>query len=167
MHGSFGDEYDLALEVKVPISPPLPGQSNGGLPRSLGHWGVAKVAIRFRHFIWIEDLIQMIEETIGRSRWGISSSCAGEASELLQEVVGGEENEILTAATSVEAAPEDSLTAAASLHPLFSMSVENITKALGHTLSDHPDISWFSVTVENLADGYSVFSSLEWPSRAS
>jgi len=35
-----------------------------GLPRSLGHWGHAVIAVRFRHFIWIEDIITLVERAI-------------------------------------------------------------------------------------------------------
>jgi GTP cyclohydrolase I len=43
------------------------------------------------------------------------------------------------------------------------LSVEELAKALGEKIKENSDISWFSVTVENLADGYSTFASLEWP----
>ncbi|HBI15187.1 MAG TPA: hypothetical protein DDY20_06680 [Desulfobulbaceae bacterium] len=62
MHGSLEKTDDLILEVQVPISPPLPSQVNNGLPRSLGHWGLATIRLRFRHFIWLEELITLVEE---------------------------------------------------------------------------------------------------------
>lgn len=68
MHGSLGQKDDLLLEIQVPISSPLSFPAVAGLPVSLGRWGVAHVAIRFRHFLWIEDLIQMVEEVI-RHAW--------------------------------------------------------------------------------------------------
>ncbi len=61
MHGSLSDADDLILELHVPISPPSPGQDGHGMPKSLGHWGVAIVSLRFRHFAWIEDIIQLVE----------------------------------------------------------------------------------------------------------
>lgn len=61
MHGSFSDTDDLLLEIKVPVFPPSPAQETERLPKSLGHWGEVNVNLRFRHFIWIEDLILMIE----------------------------------------------------------------------------------------------------------
>ncbi len=61
MHGSLGKDDDLTLDVRVPIAPPMPEQTGSGLPESLGHWGFADVCLRFRNFIWIEDLIKMVE----------------------------------------------------------------------------------------------------------
>lgn len=62
MHGSLDGEDDLTLEIQVPISPPVPAQISEGLPRTLGHWGVAKICLRFKHFVWIEELIEMVEK---------------------------------------------------------------------------------------------------------
>jgi len=66
MHGSLEDDEDLTLEIEIPIWPPLPPQAQNVLPKSLGRWGVAKICLRFRHFIWIEDLIQAVEEVVSR-----------------------------------------------------------------------------------------------------
>ncbi len=129
MHGSLDEEYDLSLEIRVPISPPIPSQSDAALPRSLGHWGCAKICLRFRHFIWMEDLIQMVEEVIGINR---------------------KSGKIPTANKAENAALE------------INLSVEEITRALGDALMKHPDIRWFSIRVENLSEGYSMFSTLEW-----
>ncbi len=62
MHGSLDAEEDLTLEIAVPISPPLPVQTGSGLPESLGHWGMAGICLRFNHFIWMEELIELVEE---------------------------------------------------------------------------------------------------------
>ncbi len=71
MHGSLDKADDLILTVRVPIGAPLPLQSSEGLPKSLGQWGIAEVALRFRHFIWIEDLIEMVENvTCHDLAWG-------------------------------------------------------------------------------------------------
>ncbi len=61
MHGSLEQKDDLVLSVRVPIAPPQPTQPTTGMPRSLGHWGMAEVALRCRHFVWIEDLIDTVE----------------------------------------------------------------------------------------------------------
>jgi len=65
MHGSLEEDDDLEFQVVVPVS--LPGDENSGqgLPRSPGQWGMSVVAVKFRNFIWIEDLITLIENAIG------------------------------------------------------------------------------------------------------
>jgi GTP cyclohydrolase IB len=74
MHGSLGSNDDLILEINVPVYPPLSNQPDDGLPRSLGKWGNALVILRFNHFIWIEDLIEMIEEvTTSNFSWAAGS----------------------------------------------------------------------------------------------
>ncbi len=67
MHGLLDSGDDFILEVKVPISPPVPDQESKALPRSLGHWGDATICLRFKNFVWIEDLIQQVEEVIKQS----------------------------------------------------------------------------------------------------
>ncbi len=64
MHGSLtaAAEENLTLDVTVPILPPLTDQRDNLLPRSLGHWGIAKVSLRFKSFVWIEDIITLVEE---------------------------------------------------------------------------------------------------------
>jgi len=64
MHGSLQEEDDLVLEIDVPIHQPCTITGTGELPRSLGHWGQARVAVRFRSFIWIEELIDLIESAL-------------------------------------------------------------------------------------------------------
>lgn len=66
MHGSLEEQDDLEFRVEVPISLPLAPVSDKkqGLPRSLGQWGRAVAAVKFRNFIWIEDLIGIIENGI-------------------------------------------------------------------------------------------------------
>ena len=43
------------------------------------------------------------------------------------------------------------------------LSVEELAKALGRKFSSHSDILSFSVTVENLSQGYKTFAILDWP----
>ena len=56
-----------------------------------------------------------------------------------------------------------SLTATGDNNDEKSLSVEKIAKSLGGKFSQHPDINWFSIRVENLAEGFSTFAALEWP----
>ncbi len=62
MHGSLEETDDLVMEIEVPITLVRHRHIDGGLPRSMGRWGIAKVSVRFNKFIWIEDLIALIEE---------------------------------------------------------------------------------------------------------
>ncbi len=127
MHGAYDSKDDLTLEFRVPIAPPGVEQAGEGLPESLGHWGNADICVRFRHFIWIEDLIEMVEEVTSHElKWSASQSDPNQ-------------------------------------HPL---SVEQLAKNLGQRLNDHPDISWFAVTVENLAEGFSTFATMVGPQDA-
>ncbi len=64
MHGSLERASALELRVEVPVCIPISQENSRGLPRSLGHWGRAIAAVTFRNFIWIEDLITLIESGI-------------------------------------------------------------------------------------------------------
>lgn len=68
MHGSLEVDDDLEFRIVVPVSLPLAKKTGQGLPRSLGHWGRAVVAVKFRNFIWIEDLIALVETVIDDER---------------------------------------------------------------------------------------------------
>lgn len=63
MHGSFKDEMDLILEVEVPVSLyPDQGSGAGHLRHAGGLWGKVAVSVRLCHFLWLEDLINLIEK---------------------------------------------------------------------------------------------------------
>lgn len=62
MHGSLQERDDLVMEVTVPVFARPCAAGEGGLPKSMGRWGSAIVAVRFNHFIWIEDLISLVEK---------------------------------------------------------------------------------------------------------
>lgn len=66
MLGSLAVKESLRLRVEVPISLPISQRTRSALPRSMGHWGVAEVTVGLNTFMWIEDLILHIEESIGR-----------------------------------------------------------------------------------------------------
>ena len=64
MHGSLQEKDDLIMEVDVPLTIPAASCSGDGMPKSMGHWGDARVAVRFNSFIWIEDLISLVQQGI-------------------------------------------------------------------------------------------------------
>ncbi len=112
MHGSLQDDDDLVMEISVPIFLPPFIHDLGGLPRSMGRWGTARVAVRFNCFVWLEDVIGLVEQ-------GVEITSESPA------------------------------------------SVESVTRTLAEILSGHSAIAWFSIVVENLADGYTTFASIE------
>ena len=118
MHGSLEKEGELEFRVVVPVSLPLAENTGNGLPRSLGQWGRAVTAVKFRNFIWIEDLITLIEKAIDEEQ--DASPIQGENS----------------------------------------MSVESLTRRIAETLEDEEAIKSFSLTVENLSEGYSTFATM-------
>ena len=120
MHGSLENTDELELQFIVPISLPVNVQRVASLPSSLGHWGNAVVAIRFRHFVWIEDLIMLVESGI------------------------------LDMHREVETKNHD-----------ISLSVEEVTSTISEKLCMRNEIKWYSVTVENLGEGYSTFATAE------
>jgi GTP cyclohydrolase IB len=120
MHGSLGNTDELELQFVVPISLPVNMQKIASLPSSLGHWGNAVITVRFRHFVWIEDLIILVEKGI---------------LDVQQEGDGCNHD--------------------------ITLSVEGLAGRLADRLSSLNEIKWYSVTVENLGEGYSTFAATE------
>ena len=93
MHGSLDQQDDLVLDIRVPIYPPQPSQADNSMPRSLGRWGLADIGLRFKHFIWIEDLIKMVEEvTLHNLNWSDTISGASDnhlSVEQITKAIGG------------------------------------------------------------------------------
>lgn len=134
MHGVLDENYQLVLEINVPIVPPSHAQNVEGLPQFPGHWGNALISIQYRNFIWIEDVIQMVEDVIGQSR--------------LNDVQRDE---------PAGFPPTDHLSGESLL------SVEKIAKAVGRKFSANSDIRRFSISVENLSEGYKTFAIVDGP----
>lgn len=115
MHGSLGQSDDLEFQFIVPVLLPLKEMAVSGLPRSRGHWGQAIVAVRFRRF-------RAIEQVIGQEQQQSSQDLQG------------------------------------------SLSVESLTRHIGARLAELAALKWFSVTVENLFEGYSTFATTSYSS---
>ncbi len=73
MHGSLQEVDDLVMEISVPLMLGLSVHAAGGLPRSMGRWGTARVAVRFSQFIWIEDLIALVEKGVVQGKEPLDS----------------------------------------------------------------------------------------------
>ena len=133
MHGVLDENYALVLQISIPIAAPLRMHNGEGLPRSPGHWGNAVISIQYRNFIWIEDVIRMVEKVIGQNR----SIAERQNGANFSQTEDFSEKSIL--------------------------SVEKIARALGKEFSANNDISRFTVTVENLSEGYKTFAILDGP----
>ena len=133
MHAVLDEEYKLVMEITVPIAPSLTAQESEGLPRSPGHWGNAIISLQCLNFIWIEDVIKMVEEVIGQNH-----------------LHGEDEQQVGFSESQLQAGRQ-------------LLSVEKIVKALGSRFTANDDILCFSITVENLAEGYKTFATLDWP----
>ena len=117
MHGSMSSSDTMEFHISVPITRSLArGEKNGKLFSS-GQWGAAQVAVRFRKFVWIEDLIKKIE--------GALYNGSGEG-----------------------------------LNDTHS-TVEQFCTVIAEDLSNMKELKWYSVTVENLGEGYSTFAFME------
>ena len=64
MLGSLTETSDIQFKLMLPIILPRLPQPGSNLPRLAGHWGRAEVTVRFKGFIWIEDLLSHIEKAI-------------------------------------------------------------------------------------------------------
>jgi GTP cyclohydrolase I len=80
MHGFLQDNDDLIMEIDVPITSSGKTDRSGGLPKFPGKWGNARVSVRFNRFIWIEDLIGLVEEGLCLEKGipgSVESACHG------------------------------------------------------------------------------------------
>lgn len=64
MHCLLEQEDDLRLDIIVPIAHPFI-QGEVEIPgAAIGLWGKVLVSVRFTRFMWLEDLIDIVESTI-------------------------------------------------------------------------------------------------------
>jgi GTP cyclohydrolase IB len=59
---SGGKGYDLVLEVNVPITTVCPCSKEISSHGAHNQRGVVRLAVRFKRFIWIEDLVRLVEK---------------------------------------------------------------------------------------------------------
>ncbi len=64
MHGSLCEREEIEITVRVPVAPPLAAAAPNGLPPSAGHWGRAEARVRLADFLWLEDLVTLVEEAV-------------------------------------------------------------------------------------------------------
>ncbi|MEE9613877.1 MAG: GTP cyclohydrolase FolE2 [Thermodesulfobacteriota bacterium] len=61
LSGSLGDERDMVLEVRVPVTTLCPCSREISDRGAHNQRGEVRVAVRFDGFLWIEDLIEVVE----------------------------------------------------------------------------------------------------------
>jgi len=62
LHGSLDCKLDLQVEVDVPLA--FTGEHQVSQNGLTGHWGMMTVSVRMKSFLWIEDLIALVENAV-------------------------------------------------------------------------------------------------------
>jgi GTP cyclohydrolase I len=114
-HLDTRNRNDLRLDISVPVAHPFNGAGNKDGASSVGLWGNVLVSVRFTGFIWLEDLIDMVES--------------------------------VTRSESYFRADRDS-----------TKFVESLLAKLEERFAGLEELAWYQVTVENEAQGYSLFA---------
>ncbi|MEE4164462.1 MAG: GTP cyclohydrolase, FolE2/MptA family [Desulfocapsaceae bacterium] len=117
MHCLLEEEEDLRLEIAVPVAHPF-NDAPDGHTLSVGLWGNVLIRVRFRKFMWLEDLIGVVEKTIGRESPEGTDSNAAER------------------------------------------PMESLLENLANRFAQLTELKWYSITVENISQGYSLFATL-------
>ncbi|QQG65938.1 GTP cyclohydrolase, FolE2/MptA family [Desulfobulbus oligotrophicus] len=63
LHGSLASDFDLVVEVEVPVRLSSQG-CHENTADIAGVWGDVTVAVRMKHFLWIEDLIALVGQGV-------------------------------------------------------------------------------------------------------
>lgn len=87
MHGSLEHTDELEFHFTVPIFRALKKNGYNGMPRSRGHWGNSTIAVRFKKFLWIEDLITRVERALYATCQEADSNFKDYSVELLAEKI--------------------------------------------------------------------------------
>lgn len=119
MHCSLQEEDELRLDIDVPISRPYEESDTTmfGVPDGL--WGTVSISVRFNRFMWLEDLIEIVESTVRQERTANPGN--GPNKKALESLLAKLENRFMTL----------------------------------------PELRWYSITVENISQGYSLFATVK------
>jgi GTP cyclohydrolase I len=119
MHCSLETEDDLKLDIVVPIAQPYDNSNGAAQAAPGGLWGTVLVNVRFHRFMWLEDLIEVVESTIRAERNHATSP-------------------------ALERKP-----------------LETLLYKLEERFNDLTELQWYSITVENISQGYSLFATTQ------
>jgi len=114
MHCFLEEEDDLRLDIEVPVAHPFNTGEKAINSVAVGLWGNVSVSVRFKKFMWLEDLIVIVETVISKeSSEGQQTTVAEKPMESLLESLANRFDEL----TELK---------------WYSISVENISQ--GHSL---------------------------------
>ena len=116
MHCSLEEDEDIRLDVVVPMSWSFDAEKAPGGKRGVRLPGRILVSVRFLKFMWLEDLIELIEDAV-----------------------------------RMEAASRDW----ERVEPIDSLLV-----SLEEKFSSLAELKWYSITIENGANGYELFTTI-------
>ena len=63
LHGSLATDFDLVVEVEIPVRLPCQSSTEDGTVFA-GVWGGVTAAVRMKRFLWIEDLIDLVGQGV-------------------------------------------------------------------------------------------------------
>lgn len=75
MHGSLERSTGLKLEISIPLQCKYSSKSQINKKTAGIDQGYVKIAVKFNHFIWIEDLIMLVEQSIDDNITVNDTSC--------------------------------------------------------------------------------------------
>ena len=84
MHCILESENDLRLDISVPVAHPFNGNMANSTAPVVGLWGKVLVSVRFNRFMWLEDLIDIVE-SITRSESCFSE--LGDSTKLVESLL--------------------------------------------------------------------------------
>ena len=83
MHCYLETDNDLRLDIVVPVSHPFNGGAPGNGAPAVGLWGKVLVSVRFNRFMWLEDLIDLVESITGSESCFVGGEDTSKAVEAL------------------------------------------------------------------------------------
>lgn len=87
MHGSLEDSADFKLDISIPLHCKYLANSQIKDQVSDIDQGNVKIAVKFNHFIWIEDLIMLVEQSIDDNVIANDANCDIASLEMLNSQI--------------------------------------------------------------------------------
>ncbi len=116
MHCFLQEDDDLRLDIAVPIAHPFICNGVEIPGAAFGLWGKVLVSVRFSRFMWLEDLIDIVESIIRNE-----GHLDGDRS-------------------------------------FTDKPVESLLEKLETRFKELSELKWYSITVENISQGYALFA---------